>query len=123
VMADYGRMVVKRVHREELRNAPAAVRPQLKPLRHLLLRADERLNESERGTLQDALRHSQALEVVYGFRQRLQEIYEQRAASRENLLKLLQDWCQQAETTGIQALQDFAHTLRGYTPQAGTMAA
>ena len=122
VMADFGRMVVKRVHREELRKAPAEVRPQLKPLRHLLLRADERLNDSERGTLQDALRHSQALEVVYGFRQRLQAIYEQRAASRENLLKLLQDWCQQAETTGIQALHDFALTLRGYTPHAGAAA-
>ena len=118
VMADYGRMVVKRVHREELRRAGADVRPQLKPVRRLLLRADERLNDSERGTLRDALRHSQALEVVYGFRQRLQEIYEQRAASRENLLTLLQDWCQQAETTGIQALQDFAQTLRGYTSQA-----
>ena len=122
VMADYGRMVVKRVHREELRKARAEVRPQLKPVRRLLLRADERLNDSERGTLQDALRHSQALEVVYGFRQRLQDIYEQRAASRENLLKLLQEWCQQAETTGIQALQDFALTLRGYTSHASVVA-
>ncbi len=120
VMADYGRMVVKRVHREEVRKAGADVRPQLKPVRRLLLRADERLNDSERGTLHDALRHSQALEVVYGFRQRLQEIYEQRAASRENLLKLLQDWCQQAETTGIQALHDFAQMLRGYTSQVGS---
>ena len=120
VMADYGRMVVKRVHKEELRRAEPNVRPQLKPVRRLLLRADERLNDSERGTLRDALRHSQALEVVYGYRQRLQAIYEQRAASRENLLKLLQEWCQQAETTGIQALQDFAQTLRGYTSHAAT---
>ncbi len=115
VMADYGRMVVKRVHKEELRRAGPQLRPQLKPVRRLLLRADERLNDSERGTLRDALRHSQALAVVYGFRQRLQDIYEQRAASRENLLTLLQDWCQQAETTGIGALHDFAQTLRGYT--------
>ena len=38
IMADYGRMVVKRVHKEELRKAAAEVRPQLKPLGRLMLR-------------------------------------------------------------------------------------
>ena len=120
VMADFGRMVVKRVHREELAKAGADLKPALKPLRRLLLRAEERLNDAERDRLQSTLPLSQPLAVVYGFRQRLQDIYEQRAASKESLLNLLQDWCQQAETTGIQALQDFARTLRGYTlaPQA-----
>ena len=118
IMADYGRMVVKRVHKEELKNARADMRNVLKPLGSLMLRAEERLNEFERGALQAALAHSSRLEVVYGFRQRLQEIYEQRAASRESLLDLLQEWCRQAEATGIKALEDFAQMLRGYTPQA-----
>ena len=117
IMADYGRMVVNRVHKEELRKARAEVRPQLKPLARLIVRADERLNDDERGSLHEALSHSPSLEIVYGFRQRLQDIYEQRATSRERLLALLQDWCQQAETTGVQALQDFAQVLRGYTQQ------
>ena len=30
----------------------------------------------------------------------------------------LQDWCRQAEETGVQALADFARTLRSYAPQA-----
>jgi len=112
IMADYGRMVLKRVHREELRNAAAAERSALKPLGRLLLRAEERLDPCERGMLESALARSQPLEIVYSFRQRLQEIYEQRAVSRENLLHLLQEWCQQAE-----ALEDFSRTLRGYTLQ------
>jgi len=117
VMADYGRMVVKRVHREELRKARSELRQVLKPLGRLMLRANERLDERERGALADALRTNHALEVVYRFRQRLHEIYEQRAVSRENLVLLLQEWCAQAEKTGIQALEDFAQTLRGYTPR------
>ena len=115
IMADYGRMVVKRVHREELRNAGSDLRPKLKPLGRLLLRAEERLDEYERGAIAEALTLSRSLEVVYHFRQQLQAIYEQRSASRENLLALLQDWCARAETTGIQALQDFSRTLRSYT--------
>ncbi len=118
VMADYGRMVLKRVHREELKRAPAAQRSRLKPLKPLLLRAEERLNESERYALVGGLAESKPLEVVYSFRQQLQSIYEQRTASRERLLDLIQEWCQQAEATGIKALEDFARTLRAYTPQA-----
>ncbi|MCZ6895290.1 MAG: transposase [Gammaproteobacteria bacterium] len=117
VMAEYGRMVVKRVHKEELRNAAADIRRVLKPLRPLMLRAEERLNDLERGTLRDALAQSKPLEVVYRFRLQLQEIYEQRTASRESLLDSLQEWCRHAEATGIKALEDFAQTLRGYTLQ------
>jgi len=115
IMADYGRMVVKRVHREEVRNADGALRGKLEPLAQLLVRAEERLDESDRGVLEEALSLSTPLAVVYRFRLQLQAIYEQRSASRENLLALLQDWCHQAERTGIEALQDFARTLRGYT--------
>ena len=117
VMADYGRMVVNRVHKEELRNAAADIRRVLKPLRPLMLCAEERLNDLDRGTLRIALAHSKPLEVVYRFRLQLQEIYKQRTASRESLLDSLQEWCQRAEATGIKALEDFAETLRGYTPQ------
>ena len=117
VMADYRRMVVKRVHREEVKKAPLDLRAKLKPLEHLMARAEDRLDEVERGALDEALGLNQRLETVYGFRQRLQEIYEQRSTTRESLLQALQEWCVQAETTGIQALQDFARTLRGYTLQ------
>ena len=117
VMADYGRMVVNRVHKEELRNAATDIRRVLKPLRPLMLCAEERLNDLDRGTLRLALAHSKPLEVVYRFRLQLQEIYKQRTASRESLLDSLQEWCQRAEATGIKALEDFAETLRGYTPQ------
>ena len=115
IMADYGRMVIKRVHREEVRQAAPAERDRLAPLARLMLRADERLAPDERGHLEVALSQSPALAVVYRFRQQLQDIYEQRSASRERLLQMLQDWCTQAERTGIEALQEFARTLRGYT--------
>lgn len=115
VMADYGRLVVKQVHQEEIRKAAAGERGKLKPLAKLMVRADERLSEHDRGALDEALSLSPALAVVYGFRQKLQEIYEQRNENRESLLNSLQEWCQQAEQTGIRALEDYASMLRGYT--------
>ncbi|MEX2479917.1 MAG: transposase [Gammaproteobacteria bacterium] len=115
IMADYGRMVVKRVHREEVRNADGELRGKLEPVAQLMVRADERLDERERGALEEALTLNTSLAVVYRFGQQLQAIYEQRSVSREKLLALLQEWCLQAERTGIAALQDFSRTLRGYT--------
>ena len=117
VMADYSRMVVKEVYKEELKNAGGDFRCVIKPLRPLMLRAEECLSDFERGALRDLLGHSKPLEIVYRFRLQLHEIYRQRSSSRENLLKALQDWCRQADATGIKALRNFTTTLRGYTLQ------
>jgi stearoyl-CoA desaturase (delta-9 desaturase) len=63
------------------------------------------------------LEHSQALQVVYRFKQELQQLWKERAATQESLLRALQEWCRQAESTGIKALEDFALSLRGYVLQ------
>ena len=36
----------------------------------------------------------------------------------EKLLQALQEWCQQAEATGVQALEEFAQRLKGYSLQS-----
>ena len=35
--------------------------------------------------------------------------------SQERLLQALEDWCKQAEASGIRALQEFARTLPSYS--------
>ncbi|WP_373509519.1 transposase, partial [Thiocapsa sp.] len=57
--------------------------------------------------------------TVYQFRERLQEIWDRKAPSQEALLNALQDWCQQAEATGIQALERFSQNLRGFALKPG----
>ncbi|MEJ2645748.1 MAG: transposase [Gammaproteobacteria bacterium] len=52
------------------------------------------------------------------YRQALQDIWARSAASHEHLRHALQEWCVQAEATGIQALERFARRLRGYSLQA-----
>jgi stearoyl-CoA desaturase (delta-9 desaturase) len=115
VMARYAREVVGAVYREELRKAHGAYREMLRRARRLLIREESLLSEESRLRLETVLQTSKALETVYRYRQRLQAIWKQRTASQESLLAALQEWCQQAEATGIRALQDFAHTLRSYS--------
>jgi stearoyl-CoA desaturase (delta-9 desaturase) len=115
VMADFGRDVVIPVLREELRKADASGRRFLKQARIALVREDARLDPQERYRLQNVLNTSQALRTVYEFRKRLQDIWNRTTAGHEKLLAALQEWCAQAEASGIKYLQEFAHSLRSYS--------
>ncbi|WP_269532669.1 fatty acid desaturase [Chitinimonas sp. BJYL2] len=59
------------------------------------------------------LAESKVLETVYSMRQELTLLWERSSASKEQLLKQLQDWCARAEASGIEALREFSLRLRG----------
>ena len=115
VMADFGRNVVAPVLREELRKADDSRRRVLKRTKVLLLREEARLDDRDRARLRSVLDMSQALCTVYEFRMSLQSLWNRTTVSHEKLLVSLQDWCIQAEASGIQVLQEFAQSLRGYS--------
>ncbi|UCE89799.1 MAG: transposase [Pseudomonadota bacterium] len=116
VMARYGREVVRKVQREELRRGvDDGCRRLLKGARRLVMREDSLMDVRARRRLDDVLQQNQAMKTVYEYKQRLQQIWQQTAASQEQLVQSIQEWCRQAEASGIKALQDFAHTLHGYT--------
>ena len=115
VMADFGRNVVAPVLRDELRKADDSRRRVLKRTKVLLLREEARLDDRDRARLRSVLDMSQALCTVYEFRMSLQSLWNRTTVSHEKLLASLQDWCMQAEASGIQVLQEFAQSLRGYS--------
>jgi stearoyl-CoA desaturase (delta-9 desaturase) len=117
IMADFGRYVVLPVLKEELQKADASRRRFLKRARAALLRADVRLDPQDRDRLQYALRISQRLRTVYEYRAQLQTIWNRTTANHDKLLVSLQEWCLQAEASGIKYLQDFARSLRSYSLQ------
>ena len=114
VMADYAQRVVRRVHREEVSSAPAPARETLRPLRSLLSRSPVLLGPEEEALLSHGLASNRALAVVYQFQQRLGALFTERSASQETLLEKLQEWCREAEATGIAALADFSRRVRAY---------
>ncbi len=115
VMSRYCRDVIYPVLREEFHKADVSYRSVIKRSRRLLVREESLLNVDAKRNLESALDYSQTLRTVYRFKQQLQEIGKRSTAQQEVLLKQLQEWCKQAEATGIRALQDFARNLSGYT--------
>jgi stearoyl-CoA desaturase (delta-9 desaturase) len=114
VMAQYSKEVILPVLREEQRKATNASRDLLLRGKSLLVRADTLLDDKGKQLLGHILENRQSLQHVYQFRLKLQEIWSRTTASQKELMEALQDWCQQAEATGIATLKNFASKLRGY---------
>ncbi|MDX9740970.1 MAG: transposase [Gammaproteobacteria bacterium] len=112
IMSHYGRDVLTRVYRDEMRQR--ADRPPRRA-RRLLLRNESLIDERDRMQIDSILSASPHLQTVYRFKLALQELWSRSTSSNEHLLQSLQDWCHQAEASGIKALQDFARTLRSYS--------
>jgi stearoyl-CoA desaturase (delta-9 desaturase) len=117
VMSNYAREVLLPVLRQEYACKGGACRRSLRRARHLLIRHPDTMDETSRGVLEGVLERFSNLRVAYQYRERLQNIWSRSATSHDKLLQALQEWCQQAEATGVQALEDFAQRLKGYSLQ------
>jgi stearoyl-CoA desaturase (delta-9 desaturase) len=119
VLSEYARRVVGQVYRDELGRASGAWRYTLKQARRVLVRHGPAAGrgQSERRAVDEVLAGSQALRVVMEHRERLMAIWRERTASQERLAQALQEWCRQAEETGIQSLAEFARSLRSWSLQ------
>ncbi|MBI3778945.1 MAG: transposase [Gammaproteobacteria bacterium] len=118
VMAQFAREVMKRVHREELKKADRADRESwalLKRARRLMVREAGLLDEASHKWLEKALENNGTLKTVYTMKQKLQDIWQRSATTQEHLRQALQEWCHEAEATGIEALRNFSQKLRTYT--------
>jgi stearoyl-CoA desaturase (delta-9 desaturase) len=117
VMAQFAREVLKGVHREEVRKARGTDRESwalLKNARRLLVREATLLDEGSRRWLNGVLESNHTLKTVYAMKQKLADIWQRSATTQEHLVQALQEWCREAEATGIERLREFALRLRTY---------
>jgi stearoyl-CoA desaturase (Delta-9 desaturase) len=116
VLATYAKSL-KRTYTEELgklrRFAPHDAHV-LQSLQRWLHRDEKSLCETERAGLNEGLSKSRALHTVYSMRSELVSLWERSSASREQLVRQLQDWCHRAEASGIRHLEEFSRRLRCY---------
>lgn len=117
LMAYYSREVVLPALREERARASAKGKALLSRAKTALTRDDTIMKPSHKLSLAAILENFQSLRTVYQHRVKLQEIWNRRAASQKELLEALQEWCRQAEATGIEALRNFSLRLKTYVPQ------
>jgi stearoyl-CoA desaturase (delta-9 desaturase) len=117
VMARYSKDVIAPVLREERRRAGIAGSAIFRRMKTLLIRETSLVDDAEQQQLDKVLADYGSLNVVYQFRLKLQSIWARSTASQKELVDALQDWCRQAEATGIEALREFVAHLKAYVPK------
>ncbi len=85
----------------------------LRPLKGHFARL-QKLTATERARLAEALKNSRALTVATAMHDELAALWERSSATKEQLVKQLQDWCQRAEASGVGHLAEFSRRLRCY---------
>ena len=113
VLSNFAKQVTKPVIKAELCNTPDACREKSRLVQKLL--TAPQLDGAATARLQQILAESQVLETVYLYQQRLQQLWERTTSPQEVRLAAVQEWVSNAEKTGIQALEQFAQRLRGYS--------
>ncbi len=117
IMADYAQRVTLPTFKTELPDFDARYQKLVRQMRTALVRDDSRLKPLHRKYLQELLQNSETLKIVYEFRTRLQELWNESYANHERLIQAIIKWCKEAEATGIKVLQEYAQSLRCYALQ------
>lgn len=83
----------------------------------LLKKREELLNSNASSRLAVILKRFEQLHMVYAYRQSLQKVWLKTATTQKELVEALQQWCKQAEESGLDVLHQFALQIRRYVPK------
>jgi stearoyl-CoA desaturase (delta-9 desaturase) len=117
IMSHYYNKVVRPILQHE-RSVNKADKRLFQRAGSLLRRQDILLSPKAKTRLQALLERYERLRMVYNHRQSLQNIWLKTASSQKELVDALQQWCKQAEESGLEVLCQFAIQMKGYVPKA-----
>lgn len=112
VMACYSNRVIVPTLKQEAQNFRDAKNNMLDKLKQWMVAEPSLLEPQAKDNLKSVLSTNQKLSMVYDFRERLQNIWSQTQAKEKELLQALQQWCKEAEATGIKTLAEFSAYIR-----------
>ena len=114
VMAQYKKSVIEPLVRKEYERVKGSERKVLRRARQLLAREPSLLQPVQQQKIENIVSSRENLRVIYEHRLALQAIWGNIKNSHDRL-EALMAWCQRAEESGIQALQEFSAHLRSYS--------
>ena len=114
VMAKYMKSL-RQIYREEAEKLKASLDARsLGALKRWLGDDVDALSAEDRQQLNAVLEKNSRLSLVVDMRHELAALWQRSAATQEELISCLQDWCRRAEASGIRQLEEFSLRLRSY---------
>ena len=115
IMAQYHKLVIAPLVRQELARADASVRRHLRQASRLLAREPSLLHDGQQADVERVLEQSHALRVIYEKRLALQQIWSRTSSNGHEMLAAIRQWVIEAEASGIHSLREFAEHLKTYS--------
>lgn len=117
VLSHYYKQVVKPMVKELKQDAHINLddKQLLAKAKRLLKREEKLLTAQAKDSLNTLIQRFENLKLVYQYRQSLQNIWLKTATTQKELVDALQNWCKQAEESGVEVLKEFAATIKSYS--------
>ncbi len=115
VMSRFSKEVLLPVFKQEKEKDQGQDTTMWDRIKGLLIRETSLLDASAKQKLAGFLANHQTIQQVYQFKEQLQNLWAQTSLKENDLLEALQKWCQEAESTGIASMKEFAAYLRSFT--------
>lgn len=116
VLQKYINDVIKPQLHQEYATTSKAMRRQVRKYTRLLS-LEKRYLKRKGEQLHAQFSDNETVQILLSFKQELQSIWNNNGQSIEDMISALKEWCQKAENSGIQMLQDFAGTIQKYRLQ------
>lgn len=110
----YFKEVTLPVWRQEIVRASSSAAGMGRRMRRALANDGLWLDDSSRERLSQMVAEHPMTATVVEYRRRLTDLINRSGKSSQVMLESLQQWCFEAEKSGIKSLEDFARSLRGY---------
>ena len=116
VMAHYYKQVVKPMLKQMKKDGVFAGKNKsyFHKAKYLFKRQENLMNEHAKNIFAELVEKFDKLKLIYQYRQNLQNVWLKTANSQKELVEGLQQWCKQAEESGVSLLKDFSKTIHSY---------
>jgi len=114
VITNYTKNVIKPILKNESKNASNELKNLLKNSQSTLARQPHRISNQDTNTLQIIFEKCSVLNTVYDLKNQLHDILHSRNLKHENFIQVINDWRKEAQSKGIDCLDDFSESLKGY---------
>jgi stearoyl-CoA desaturase (delta-9 desaturase) len=117
VMSYYYKRVVNPILKMEKKTTLGEQKHLFQKAGRLLKRQSNLLTPKSKSRLQALLENREKLRLVYQYKESLQNVWLKTAASQKELVESLQQWCKQAEESGLDVLHQFAQQVKNFVPK------
>ena len=120
VLAHYRKNVIMPLVSSHVEQTTSDSKVRLKKMKAWLAQDHEFLDGKKIDQMKKIFENSPNLDSVMQYRDRLKSIWEKTQTNSNDMVQALNQWCKEAEASGIQALEEFAQRIRNYTMQPDT---